>query len=111
MNTRFRKAVSLFIATYQFRAGSSARQLIFDGNGVRTRRGACTSPDFEINFIDLTGSLAYMRKYPNDLLTLIMENKIEQTGNLYYLYRFGYLCGLCESAFGSLISRKTVSND
>lgn len=99
LDARFRKAADSFSAVYQFSSGRAARRLIFTGRGVATRRGRCGVPDFEIRFIDLTGALSYMAKYPNDPITLIMENRIEQVGNLFYLYKFGYLCGLCESFF------------
>jgi len=105
---RFRNATDSFDSVYQFRSGRSVRRLIFSNNRITTRHGPCASPDFEIHFIDLPGALAYIAKYPNDPITLIMENKIVQIGNLYYLYRFGYYCGLCESIIGNLGRRRSV---
>ncbi len=108
ISRRFRNATDSFDSIYQFRSGHSVRRLIFSNNRIATRSGPCPSPDFEIHFIDLLGTLAYIAKYPNDPITLIMENKIVQIGNLYYLYRFGYYCGLCESIIGNLGHRRSV---
>ena len=109
LDARFRKAINSFAAAYQFRAGKSARQLIFNENGIKSLRGKRAAPDFEIRFIDLPGALSYMAKFPNDPVTLVMENKIEQIGNLYFLYKFGYLCGLCETFFSNISFRNKHS--
>ncbi len=40
-----------------------------------------------------------------------MENKIEQIGNLYYLYRFGFYSGLCESIVRGLGRNRSASDN
>ncbi len=95
-NPRFRRAITSFEATYQFRAGPSTRRLVFRDGRVRTGRGACASPEYEVVFLDLPGALRIMISEPDNPLRLLTENKIEQSGNNYYLFKFGYLCGLCE---------------
>lgn len=106
-SSRFRGALKGFTGTYRFRSGNTSRIVVFNGNSIKTRRGVPgDSHNFEIAFTDLPGALSYMAKYPNDPITLIMENKIVQSGNLFYLYKFGYLAGLCESIATGLFRRK-----
>jgi hypothetical protein len=108
LDARFRKAVASYCAVYQFRSENSARQIVFKQGRIASRRGECQAPDFVITFIDLPGALSYMAKYSNDPITLLMENKIDQIGNLYFLYKFGYLCGLCEDYFSNIFKRKNT---
>lgn len=108
VDPRFRGAIESFEATYQFRVGTATRRLIVSDGRVRTRRGAVEAPEFEIVFLDLPGALRHMLKDANDVLTLMVENKIDQTGNNYYLFKFGYLCGLCERSVRELPSKIRV---
>ncbi len=93
---RFRNAVKGFEATYQFRFAASARRLVISKGRIKTHGGACESPDYEIEFIDLPGALRHMFGDSNDVMGLVIENKIDQKGNVYYLFQFGYLFGLIE---------------
>jgi len=90
----FRRAVAGFSAIYQFSHGAQVRQLRFADGRVTSRAGAATRPDFEVNFIDLRGALKRLRHHPDDVLGLQLENKIQESGNIYYLFRLGYLFGL-----------------
>ncbi len=63
------------------------------------------SPDYEIKFIDLLGTVRHMVNDSNDVLGLLIENKIDQTGNTYYLFKFGYLFGLIERSVRNLTSK------
>lgn len=94
---RFARAVSDYRAVYQFVVGRSVRRLIIDNGQFRTRRGKGSKVDYEIVFLDLLGALRQLSQQPNDVLQLLLQNKIDKSGNNYYLFRFGYLCGLCES--------------
>jgi hypothetical protein len=96
---RFRQALDRFQATYQFRAGTRARRLIFSAGRIATRGGPVPSPDYELILLDPWGVLRQLLKNPNDLIRLLMENKIDQHGNNYFLFKFGYLLGLCERWF------------
>jgi len=102
---RFRKAVEAFDATYQFRTGAIGRRLVFSAGRIRTTRGLVPSPDYELVLIDPPGVLKRLYKNPNDLIKLLMENKIDQLGNNYFLFKFGYLVGLCERWFRELIEK------
>lgn len=95
VNPRFRRTIDSFEATYQFRSGRAVRQLIISSGRVRTHGGAASMPDYEIAFLDLAGALRHMLVDSNDVVGLLIENKIEQTGNKYYLFKLGYLIGLC----------------
>ncbi len=103
---RLSRAVSGFEATYCFRQGRAARLLSFSAGRISTRRGVRESPaDYEITFIDLPGAVRHLRKRPNDLLTLMATNKITRSGNDHYLFKLGYMLGVCESGFRDLRSR------
>ena len=98
---RFRRAIADFEGRYQFRAGTTTRRLVFDRGKVRAPlsiRAARepSDPDFEILFLDLPGAISGMRDHPHDVIHLLLENKIDQTGNKHYLFKLGYLVGLCE---------------
>lgn len=98
---RFRKSVESFAAQYQFRMSSCARTLVFRGGRIRTRRGTVQNPDYVIRILDPPGLLRSVRDSRVDPISLVMENKISQSGNLFFLYRFGYLLGLCEARLDS----------
>jgi hypothetical protein len=96
---RLDDALSGFEARYLFRAGASARQLLIRGERrVCSRAGIGEAPDFEISFLDLHGALVGLRNGPQDVFQLLLENKIDQRGNKHYLFRLGYLLGLCKEA-------------
>ena len=102
---RFARAVSDYRAVYQFVVGRSARRLIIDNGQIRTRRGKGSKVDYEIVFFDLLSALRQFSQQPNDVLQLLLQNKIDKSGNNFYLFRFGYLCGLCESRLRASMSR------
>jgi hypothetical protein len=94
---RFRRAIADFEATYQFRVGSSAQQVHFDHGQVWTSAPSeIQEPDFEIVILDIYEAVKLISREPENVLRLLMENRIEQRGNKYFLFRFGYLCGLTE---------------
>ena len=96
---RFRCALDGFDAVYQFRAGSAVRRLIFSGGRIRTRLGAAEEPDYELALIEPVGVVRCLVNNPDDMIKLLMENKIDQQGNNFYLFKFGYLLGLCDRYF------------
>lgn len=102
LSGRFHKALEGFEATYQFRSAAAARRLVFSNGKISTRAGTCESPEYEILFIDLFGSLHQLVKSSNDVLRLVFENKIDHSGNIYYLFKIGYLFGLIERSLQSL---------
>ncbi len=107
---RFRNAVDSFEATYQFRTASAGRTLIFSGGRITTRRGFSPSPDYEIVLLDPRGAFRQLFKNPDDMIRLLMENKIDQRGNNYYLFKYGYLLGLCERFLRESIEKYTPSS-
>jgi len=99
---RFREALKGFDATYRFRAGSSARRLVFADGRIGAPRGEGPAPDYELILLDPAGVVKRMYENPDDMIKLLMENKIDQSGNNFYLFKFGYLLGLCERYFRDL---------
>lgn len=92
---RFRRALESFDATYQFRFDSTVGRLVFSGGRVRFRPGEAPSPECEVVLIDPVGALRLMRREPGNMLQLLLENKIDHRGNQFYLFKFGFLLGLC----------------
>lgn len=100
--SRLKKALENFNAVYQFRAGSTGRLLIFSDGRITTRSGIVKAPDYELDLIDPPGVLKRLLKNPDDVIKLLMENKIDQRGNNFYLFKYGYLLGLCQRYFQEL---------
>jgi hypothetical protein len=105
LDERLHSAIASFDACYQFRAGEAARQLVFSDGRVRTFRGRCESPDFEVTFLELACSLDRLRGGPQHVFRLLLENKIDQRGNKHYLFRLGYLIGLCDTRARAVAAR------
>lgn len=104
---RFQKSLEDFEAVYQFRAGKSGRRLIFAKGRIKNRSGVCDLPDYELVLIDPPGVLKGLVKNPDDMIRLLMENRIDQRGNNYYLFKYGYLLGLCDDYVRGLIENMT----
>lgn len=105
LDKRFATAIRSFSATYHFCTPLCVRSLVFDCGRIKTRRGKSPSPDFEILILDPLGVLVSMSNNPDDLYTLVMENKINQSGNLFFLYKFGFLAGLCNRRFQDITKK------
>jgi len=104
-SARFRKALEKFNAIYQFRTGDTGRRLIFLDGNIKIRGGIVPAPDYELVLLDPPGVLKRLYKNPDDVIKLLMENKIDQRGNNFYLFKFGYLFGLCQRYFQDLMEK------
>jgi len=93
---RFRRALAGFDATYLFRYGTAARQLVFSKGKVLSRRGSGLNPDFTLTFVDLPGALRHLAARPHDVLQLMIDNRIRQSGNKFFIFKLGYLAALTE---------------
>ena len=98
-NRKFKEAVGLYQAVYNFKYKDASVQLVFDRGNIELYYVEKFDPDFEINFLDLPGVLKSMKENPGDVMRLMLENKIAKKGNNYYLLKFGYLIGLCRVQF------------
>lgn len=106
LEPRLERALAGYDAVYELRAGKTARRLVFSAGRITTgpapTEGTATDgepdyqPDYEIVFFDLMGALRHLARHPDDVLTLLFENRIEQRGNVYYLFRLGYLLALVQ---------------
>lgn len=101
MDPRFRKAVRSFRATYVFHSGDAAGQLVFKPGGRFhfSPRPASGREDYRVDFLDLPAAVERMAEDPNDVIRLLLENRVDASGNVYYLFHFGYLCELCRPYF------------
>ncbi len=106
LDARVRHTLSAEEVVFQFRTERSARRLVIADGRVRSSAGLCTDPDFEVVFVDLEGALRRIREEPGNLLSLLVENKIEQRGNTYYLFELGYLLTLSQQALEAAIPRR-----
>ncbi|MGK5093541.1 hypothetical protein WDW89_16220 [Deltaproteobacteria bacterium TL4] len=93
---RFQKALKNFNATYQLRSGEATLKLVFVNEKIRIVPGRTETPDFELIFLDIPGTIQHLKDYPGDVIGLLFENKIDKKGNTYFLSKLGYLLGLCE---------------
>ncbi|MBN2295040.1 MAG: hypothetical protein JXM70_21605 [Pirellulales bacterium] len=105
---RLQRAIQSFEATYQFTAGSAVRSLTFSKGHVETKYGPVTSPDYELILLDPLAVARQIAINPNDIFKLMVENKIEQRGNNYFLFRYGYLLGLSRRYFEDLLTAITA---
>ena len=85
-----------FSAVYGFRSNYAVRQMVFDRGKIRIRQKWQDQPDFELTFIDFPGAVSLLRQHPGDMIRLLLENKIHKQGNIYFLFKLGYLFGLCQ---------------
>jgi hypothetical protein len=83
-------------AVYCFRSKYSVRQMVFDRGKILIREKWRDQPDFELTFIDLPGAVSLLKDHPGDMIRLLLENKIHKRGNMYFLFKLGYLFGLCQ---------------
>ena len=109
-DARIQRALTNFSACYQFRTPhGAARRLIFAGGRARTRAGLADAPDYEVVLLDPPAVVEQLARDPDDVVRLLLENKIDQRGNPYYLFKLGYLMGLCERRLRGLIPARLRS--
>jgi len=107
-DARLQRALNGFSACYQFcTPGGAARRLIFEGGRARSRAGRDPAPDYEVVLLDPLAVVGQLARDPDDVVRLLLEGKIDQRGNPYYLFKLGYLLALCERrlrGLGRLVS-------
>jgi hypothetical protein len=101
-NPRFQAALSATDSTFRFRMGEAAVQLVISDGRVRVRPGAGRRADFELRLLDPKGVVKQMVKEPDNVLPLLIEARIEQSGNPARLFHLGYLASLCSVQLGEL---------
>ncbi len=107
---RLRRALAGFDACYQFRTpGGAARRLIFGGGRTRSRAGRGPAPDYEVVLLDPPAVIGQLARDPDDVVRLLLEGKIDQRGNPYYLFKLGYLLGLCERHLRGMLPQRPRS--
>jgi hypothetical protein len=96
------RALDEFTGVYKFenRDGSQYRYLVFRG------RGKVASPKKWNGEVDFTLTLrdpkAFNRRSrAENVLETVIANKIGQSGNMYYIYQFGFTMSLLERYFRS----------
>ncbi len=110
LDPSFKKALFSFKAVFLFRCGISERHLKFDNGWIQI--GNLTDPsDFELTINDLSGAIKTVRESQGDVLMLLLKNKIHKKGNLYYLFKLGYLFSLCDRYFRNLLPEGRVGGN
>jgi len=85
--------------TYRFesRAGDQARHLVFAGGKVSARKKRPEAVHFTFT-LRQPDAFSFSSR-PDQLLEILIGNKIVQTGNLYYVYQLGFILSLLERYF------------
>jgi hypothetical protein len=100
------RALSEFEGVYRFEShgGEHFHHLVFADGRVFAARKWSAAPNFTFTLHrpeDLS-----LRVAPENVLEVVIANKIGQSGNLYYLYQFGFIMSLLRRSLGSRKRRK-----
>jgi len=95
------RAIREYQGTYRFESGDGeyARHLVFAGGRVFARKQKPEEVHFTFT-LQQPDALGFSSR-PDQLLEILIGNKIGQTGNLYYVYQFGFIMSLLERYFTS----------
>jgi len=90
-----------FNATYVFRDASGAVEVtakfepvrigFIKRQRLRVRRGAASSSDVEVMFVNGRALWEFLMSPDPDVFDFILNNKLQTRGNLNYLMKFGYM--------------------
>jgi formate C-acetyltransferase len=72
-------------------SGSVARSIRFDGGRVTAHKGLRADVDVTLRFVDEDALLFMLQATPNEMLKLLLENKLIAEGSWAYLQLFNYL--------------------
>jgi len=93
------RALDQAVGVYRFEDGSGAlfRHLIFQNGRVKAQRDWPQPADFTLTLYQ-PSALGIGTK-PESVLEVVIGNKVGQSGNLYYIYQFGFILSLLERYF------------
>ncbi len=74
--------------------GSFKRHILIGGGKARMVKDLDQEPNFTFTIRDPSGF--NLRSRADNVLDLIVSNKVGQSGNLYYLFQFGFIMSLME---------------
>lgn len=107
------RALDEFTGVYRFENADAtiAKYIVFEGRGkVRSlsqRDGEHRNPP------DMTFTLrdpkAFRGTKSEDVLKMVIADKVGQTGNMYYLFQFGFIMSLLENYYRNKRSKKKSS--
>ncbi len=89
----YRQNIKDFKGRYLFETSdeSVTASVIFDSGDMEVHSGPIPHPDVRVAFKDEMALMELLFSQNQDILNLLMENKVETEGNVNYIYRFGYL--------------------
>ncbi len=95
----WRKRIQGFKGTIVFAAKSPADEkrevvqatAVFDGQQMKVLRDEVGSFDVKVAFSDPNALFAFLMSRNHDIVDALLTNSVETTGNLNYVYRFGFL--------------------
>jgi hypothetical protein len=92
------RAIKELDGVFRFRSGDRifSRHLVFRDGRVFVKKDWDGDADFTFTIYDFSG-LALNTKTEN-ILDVIIGNKVGQSGNMYYLFQFGFVTSLLERA-------------
>jgi hypothetical protein len=94
------RALQEFNGVYKFESGDKgfSRFLVFRDGKVSAPKNFSGEHDFLFTLYDVS-RMKLGRKSSDMVLEIVIGNKIGQSGNLYYLYRFGFIMSLLDRSF------------
>ena len=101
-----KRALGQFEGVYRFEStgGEHYHHIVFQAGRVFATKNSSAPPNFTFTLHrpeDLS-----LRVKSENVLEIVIANKIGQSGNLYYLYQFGFIMSLLRRSLGSRKRRK-----
>ena len=93
------QALHILDGIYRFenKDGKFYRYLVFENGKVKVPRDWAGPANFTFTLREPAAS--YLRTKPEDILQIVIGNKIAQSGNTYFLFQFGFIMSLMERYF------------
>jgi len=93
------QALHTLDGTYRFenKDGKFYRYLVFENGKVKAPRNWAGPANFTFTLREPAAS--YLRTRPENILQIVIGNKIAQSGNTYFLFQFGFIMSLMEQYF------------
>ena len=93
------RALKEFEGVYKFESGDKkfCQYLVLDKGKISVSRGFSGEPDFKFTLYE--PARMKLRARQEMVLEIVIGNKIGQSGNLYYLYQFGFIMSLLDRSF------------
>lgn len=98
----YRKNIENFNGRYLFRTSDNAivESVTFSGGDMQVHNDAIDDWDVRVTFADVPAFWRFVFSKNQDILDSLLRNEVETTGNLNYIYKFGFMARDLLSRFG-----------